>query len=149
MILEQDSLKYFKELKKLFKEHFNKFTRDEKNVWLTVLSNYCASESRKNDYFLRELFEINKLTIKEDVLLENTYFYKIKFTQILRNALAINENQWAGNFIEKFVPKLKPSYQKSMLALSLAYLNINLKNFEDVLENLKNVKFIDSRINFM
>ncbi len=145
MILEQDSLKYFTELKILFKEHFNKLTRDEKNVWLTVLSNYCASESRKNDYFLKELFEINKLTIKEGVLLENTYFYKIKFMQILRNALAINETQWARNFIEKFVPKLKPSYQKSMRALSLAYLSFNLKNFEEVLENLKNVKFIDSR----
>jgi hypothetical protein len=146
MIIEQDSLIYFKELKKLFKEHFNKLTRDERNVWLTVLANYCSAKSPDDVmYFGRELFEINKLTLKENTLPEDRYFYKIKFTQILRNALIINENQWVKNFIEKFAPKLKPSYQKSMRSLGLAYLNFNLKNFEAVLENLKNVKFIDTR----
>lgn len=146
LIVEQDALRYFHELKKIFKENFSKLTRDERNVWLTVLANYCTSKSTDDAmYFGRELFEINKLTLKENTLPDDRYFYKIKFTQILRNAILINENQWAKNFIDKFVPKLKPSYQKSMHALGLAYLNFNLKNFETVIENLKNVKFIDTR----
>lgn len=146
IITEKDSLVYYTELKRLLMENFNKLTLSDKNVWLTVLANYCSGKSGEDEiYFGRELFEINKISIKEDLLMEGRYFFKIKFTQILRNAILINENQWARNFIEKFVPKLKPSYQKSMRALGNAFLNFNLGNYEAVLENLKNVRFIDNR----
>lgn len=63
------------------------------------LANYCAAKTGDDEmHFRRELFEINKLTIKDSVLQEDNYFYKIKFMQILRNALIINENHWAKNF---------------------------------------------------
>ena len=146
MMIEQDSLKYYLTLKGLVKQHFDKFKREEKSNWLIVLTNYCVLKSIDNEnYFRKEVFEINKFQLNENVLSDQRYLSKILFTQIIRNALSINETKWVKHFIDKYVPMLKPSYQKSMRALGSAYLNFKLKNFDAVIENLKNVKFIDSR----
>ncbi len=47
--------------------------------------------------------------------------------------------------INEYAPRLKPSFQKSVRALAMAFLNLKLKNFDKVIGNLKDVKFIDSR----
>jgi hypothetical protein len=70
---------------------------------------------------------------------------KILYYQILRNAVLIGEIEWAKSYIEKYTHFLKYSYQKSMRALATAYLNFRIKNYNEVLENLKNVRFVDIR----
>jgi hypothetical protein len=92
MMIEQDSLKYYLILKELIMRHFDKFNREEKSNWLIMLSNYCVMKSVGNEnYFRKEVFEINKFQLNENVLSDQRYLSKILFIQIIRNGLSINE----------------------------------------------------------
>lgn len=142
-MLEPNSERYFFKLKVLFEKYYDKFTIEEINNWLTVLCNFCISKA--DNKFRKILFEIHKFELKKVKPYIGKYLPKILFIQILRNALAINEITWTKSFIEEFVPKLKPSFQKPMRALGLAFLYLKVKDYEKVLHNLANVRFIDAR----
>lgn len=144
-IINPDDSRYFFKLKELFEQNYNKFPKIERNDWRTQLVNYCVIRSNQSDQFRRAAFEINKFSLTEGFALEERYLSKILFIQMVRNALAIGETEWVKNFIDEFVPTLKPSYQKPMRALGLAFLYFKLKDYNKVLENLSKVKFIDTR----
>lgn len=137
---------FFLRAKELFENYSQRFETSEKEALLAVLINYCIFRVNSGDDFFRKmLFEINILLLKEIDEMPKKEFGKVFFLQVLRNALSINKIDWAKKYIEKYVPNLKPAYQKSMRALGYAFLNFYLKDFKAVLENLKNVKFIDTR----
>jgi hypothetical protein len=146
MTIEPEKSEYFFNLKKLFEKNYEKFTDEEKFNWVTCLINYCGY---KNDnHFRKILFEIHKFELKEGMAFTGKYLSKTHYLQILKNALAINQTEWIKNFIEEFAAKLKPSYQKSMRALSFAYYYLKLKNYEKVLEYLSRDKFVDPKDKF-
>lgn len=145
-VIKFDDEKYFLRLKELFEKNLEKFSSNEKLSWITTLSNYCTLKGNKGETKYRKyLFEINNLELKVGFTTGNKHLSKILFIQILRNALTINETEWSRKYIEEFSPRLKPSYRKPMRALALAYLYQKLKEYPKVLENLKDVKFIDAR----
>lgn len=145
-VLEPDDKKHFLRIKELFEKNIDIFSANEKLSWITTLSNYCTLKGNKGETGYRKyLFEINNLELKVGFSTGNKHLSKILFIQILRNALTINETEWVHNFIEEYTPRLKPSYRKPMRALALAFLYQKLKDYPKVLENLKDVKFIDAR----
>jgi hypothetical protein len=95
--------------------------------------------------FSKELFEINKLELKENLAFTEKSSSKITFIQILRNSLFFNEIEWAKKYVEENICKLKPAHRKSMYALAYAFINFKLKDHNKVLEDLNKVKFIDVR----
>lgn len=145
-VVEFDDPRYFYRLKELFEKNLERFSSNEKLSWITTLSNYCTIKANKGETQYRNfLFEINKLELKVGYSNNTKYLSKILFIQILRNALSINETDWVYNYIQEFAPRLKLSYQKPIRALANAYLYQKLKDYPRVLENLKDVKFIDAR----
>ncbi|MFI5211923.1 MAG: hypothetical protein ACHQIH_03500 [Ignavibacteria bacterium] len=136
---------HFFRLKELFEENYDKFTEEEKISWIVSLTNFCSQNTTGGVEFKKTLFEINKFQLREGIGISKRKMPKILFIQILRNALAIDETEWVKNYIEEYVPKLRHSYQGSMHAFGMAYLNLKLKNFDLVIKNLVNVRFIDDR----
>lgn len=138
--------KYFLRLKELFELNIERFSDNEKLSWITTLSNYCTLRGNEGEKKYREyLFDLNRLELKVGYSNNNKHLSKILFIQILRNALSINKTDWAPEYIEEYSQRLKSSYQKPMKALALAYLNLKLRKYNSVLDNLKDVKFIDVR----
>jgi hypothetical protein len=146
MVLKFDDTAHFFRFKQLFEMNYNKFGKDERLKWYTSLTNYCSNKISKGvDSFRSILFEIHNSELKEGIIFSGKYLSKILFIQILRNALSINETVWAKHYIEEYGPKLKPSYQKPMKALGMAFYCQKMKEHEKVLENLGKVNFIDVR----
>ncbi|HMQ77967.1 MAG TPA: hypothetical protein PKE39_00280 [Ignavibacteria bacterium] len=138
--------KYFLRLKELFELNIERFSDNEKLSWITTLSNYCTLRGNEGEKKYREyLFDLNNLELKVGYSGNSKHLSKILFIQILRNALSINKTEWAPDYINEYSQRLRSSYQKPMKALALAYLNLKLKKHSLVIENLKDVKFIDIR----
>ena len=145
-VIKRKDDKYFLRLKELFEKNIEKFSDNEKLSMITTLSNYCTLRGNEGETKYREyLFQLNNLELKVGYSNNSKHPSKIQFIQILRNALTINQTGWALEYINEYSQRLKPSYQKPMKALALAFLNLKLKNYDSVLENLKDVKFIDAR----
>ncbi|MFI5211922.1 MAG: hypothetical protein ACHQIH_03495, partial [Ignavibacteria bacterium] len=138
MYLEPDDPEHFFRLKKLFEHNYDRFHDTEKLNWIFCLMNYCVGS--KID-LRRTLFEIHKFELKEGIAIFGKYMNVTHYLQILRNSLSINETEWVQQFIEGYVPKLHPSYQKPIRALSTAYLYSKLKEHNKVLEILNKVFF--------
>lgn len=145
-VTERSNTEHYFRLKKLYEENRHHFTDYEKNKVLTTLSNYCSLRINDgDDSFRRELFEIGKIELKENLAFPEKSSSKITFIQILRNAVSFNEIKWAKDFVEENIHKLKASHQRSMYSLAYAFIHFRLKDHEKVLENLKKVRFIDVR----
>ena len=144
----KDTSNYFR-LMELFKENHNRLSLQEKNDIITAMTNYCVTRSNETYEgqvnFRGMLFELNKLRLEIESESAGLPGSKILFLQILRNALAINEIDWAQDYINKYVPKLKKSHQKPMYSLAMGLLNFRKSNFNDILSLLKDIKFIDVR----
>ncbi len=143
MIIEPTEQVYFYNLKELFEKYYNEFTNLEKTNWVACLMNYCADtthESLKNT-----LFEIHKFELKEGIAIYGKYLLKNHYLLILKNSLAINEIDWVKHFIDEYIPRLHPSHQKPMRALSIAFLYFSQKNFGKVIENLSKAIFRDTK----
>lgn len=144
IVLESEKTEYFFKLKKLFEENYKTFSQEEKYSWIIDLTNYCVEKiNTGNKEFRKTIFELDKFKLREGIVFPKRYMAKTLYLQILGNALAVNETDWAKKYIDTYIQKLKPSYQKPMQALSSACLNFKVKNYEKVLEDLSKVKFVD------
>ena len=145
IVLEFEKPEYFFKLKKLFEENYNSFAQEEKYEWIIGLTNYCVEKiNTGNHEFRKTIFELDKFKLREGIVFPSRFMSKTLYLQILGNALAVKETQWAKEYIEKYIPRLKPSYQKPMQALSYACMNYLVKDYDKVLEYLGKVKFVDA-----
>ncbi|HEY3251005.1 MAG TPA: hypothetical protein VGK25_07790, partial [Ignavibacteria bacterium] len=148
-VLKPAESSYFFRAKELYEANSHQFEAEEKNSWLTWLTNYCAFKINEGeDNYRKMLFEVNELHLKEIETSRKKDLGKIFYLQVFRNALSINEIEWGEKYIEKYTPYLKHSYQRSMRTLADAFLAFKLKNYDKVIENLGKVKFIDARDKF-
>lgn len=144
IVLEFEKTEYFFKLKKLFEENYSSFSQEEKYGWIIELTNYCVQKiNTGNREFRKTIFELDKFKLREGIVFPKRYMAKTLYLQILGNALAVNETEWAKEYIETYIPRLKPSYQKPMQALSHACIHFIVKDYDKVLENLGKVKFVD------
>ncbi|MBZ0201523.1 MAG: hypothetical protein K8I03_00750 [Ignavibacteria bacterium] len=145
-IIEPANTYHFFKLNELYQNNSGKFTPDQRKSWLTLLANYCVQKSDEgDDSFRLPLFIINKDQLKEIEASPKKDLGKIFYMQVLIKALSLNEIDWSKKYIEKYTKFLKPSYQKAMKAISYAFLKFKIKQYNEVLEYLSKVKFIDVR----
>lgn len=143
--LEFDDKQHFFRLKELFEKNHHLFTREEKQLVAAELTNYCVQKMNEGDSSLRQAnFELDKFKLKEEIVFISRLMPKVTFMQILGNALYVKDFEWAKTYIEEYIPKLKPSYQKPTRLLCYAYLYYVQKDYGKVLENLSKTEFIDS-----
>ncbi len=144
IVLQFEKTEHFFKLKKLFEENYNSFSQEDKYEWIIGLTNYCVEKiNAGNSEFRKTIFELDKFKLREGIVFPKRYMSKSLYLQIFGNALAVGETEWAKEYIEKYIPRLKPSYQKPMQALCYACINFKDKDYDKVLENLGKVKFVD------
>ncbi|MCC6866793.1 MAG: hypothetical protein IT280_11620 [Ignavibacteria bacterium] len=143
--LEYNNKEHFFRLMELFEQNHHLFTKEEKHLVAAELTNYCVQKVNEGDASLRHAnFELDKLKLKQEIVLISRILPKVTFMQILGNALYLKEYDWAVKYIEEYAPKLKPSYQKPTKMLCYAHLYYLQKEYGKVLEYLSKVEFIDT-----
>lgn len=126
---------YFK-IKSLVFKNKNLLPIDDYNNFCIELYNYAKQKRTVNDpEFKTESYEILKLLVKEDILLEDKYMTAHSYINIAASAFFEKDFKWAENFIENYKDKVLP------LQMENAY-NFNLS----VLYYLKGYELSDSKI---
>jgi hypothetical protein len=145
--LFEDEESYFLDMKSFFDENYNVFDiKEQKNIIIT-LANYCAFKMRLGqESYVRILFEINKFRLEKGIAAYgNGRITKALYHQVLRNALSLNEVEWAESFVKEYTPILNTEHQKTMEALAYGYIYHVKKDYRKVLLFLNKVEFIDIR----
>ena len=147
MLLEPEQTWHLDKYRVLFEEHFRKFNKIEQTSILHDMINYCMyNQHLGNNKFKRIIFELNEFQLKEGlVYYPDNQLSKTKYLQILNSAIAVNETEWAENYIKDYAPKLLPEIRESMKCMANAFLCFHTKEYRKVLENVNKVEFVDIR----
>jgi hypothetical protein len=143
--LDEENEHYFFDMKNFFESNSGLFsTGEQKNIIIT-LANYCANKMRLgSEYYIRELFEINKIRLKKEFP-GNSRINKALFHQVLKNALSLKEIKWAEDFITDYTPRLNAEYREPMKSLALGYLSFAKGDYRKTLHYINETEFIDIR----
>ena len=150
MILNPEESDHLDKVRKLYMEHFNKFTMSEKRNIMHWIVNYCLTNMDNNEIkYRRIIFESNELRLKEGLAFyPENQLPKAIYIQMLNAALALNEIYWAENFIKIYTIKLQPYIRESMKCLAYAFLYFHTNDYRKVLKYLNEVEFTDIQDKF-
>ncbi|RPI17251.1 MAG: hypothetical protein EHM58_10010 [Ignavibacteriae bacterium] len=150
LLLEPKQTVHLDKLRELYGLHYNKFTKSEKRNMMHWIANYCVDKAEFDDLkYKRITFELNEFRLKEGLAFyPENQIPKAIYIQILNAALAVNETEWAVNFIKNYTTKLQPLIRDSMECMAYAFLYFHTKEYRKVLNYLNKVELSDIQDKF-
>ena len=125
-------------LKEVFLENMTELTISDQQTVLIKLLNFSAKQvTVKGQQYVREYFELNKLGLKHQLLIEDDQLSDAAFTNLVITAAKLGEFAWAENFIDEYGPLLSSKIRIMAIDISLAYLSFYKKNYQETIDFLK------------
>ncbi len=106
--------------------------------------NYCTRKinNARLDYF-QELFELYKLSLEEDIILDNGLISPWNYKNIVTVALRLQEYDWVYDFLHQYRFKMDMKEAENAYHFNLATYYFHIKNWNKVLLLLQKVSFSD------
>lgn len=146
-ITETESEEWFTNLRRAIGHYSKAFTPAEKRDIILLAINYCIRKLNTGDeYFIREAFELYRLSFLEGYLLEDKILPESTFSNIVRLASKLKEYEWAERFVESNREYLKPAFQKPLYYYSLGLLHYEQGRLEESMQLLAQ---IDTKLTFI
>lgn len=146
---ERDNDSMFDALKTNIQEHGNLFPDAELRDLYILAINFCIRRLNMGERrYVAEAFDLYRAGLERKVFLENGYLARFTYRNILNVALALNEWEWALEYLHTFAPYLAPAERDNVLRYNLATYYYRLPDHEQALELLRQVEFRDVLYNF-
>ncbi len=143
MILKRDEEHIFQQLKSLLENDGHCFQKKELQTLFIHLMNYCIDTKINNgrsEYYL-ELFSLYKTGLDQKIIFENGELNPHHYKNIITISLHVKEFNWVENFIQNYSQHLPKSDQENAVNYNLANLYFHKKEFEKVIEQLREVEY--------
>lgn len=132
----------YNQLKKDFVTIIKSFNKDENLDIINCLLSICYENYKKGKpNTLRELFELNSLMIKHNLLVDDGHVTTELFSNIITISLAAKELKWTKNFIAEYGNFLYQAEKDDILCISKSQLAFEEGNFNESLQYLLTIKF--------
>ena len=144
MLAEPGDAAHYYRLKALMPETERLYHREESRTFYTHLINFCISRiNRGEGDFLREVYEIYRLALRSDVLLDDGLLSPFTYKNIVSAAIKLREFAWAEDFIGSYQEKLPEENRVDFHAYNLARLHHANGNFQEVVRILNRLYIQD------
>lgn len=125
MLAEPGEEAHFHQLKARLPQAQTYFEATEARTFYTHLINFCISRiNQSNGEYLRQVFEIYRLGIHSEMLLENGQLSPYTYKNIVSAAIKLGEFIWAEQFIEDYAETLPKEMRRDFHAYNLARLHL-------------------------
>jgi hypothetical protein len=139
-----NSLEVYNEAKKLFFDNYAVFDKGQKQATFFRFINFCSIQISAGNYKIHsEVFDLNKryLADGDQMYLENGFFNKRGFRNMVITALHEGEYEWTINFINNYKQYLKEEAEDNLVNHNLAMTYYRMGDLDKSLEVLSRVKF--------
>jgi len=137
---------YYYEVIPIIEQNEGYFPKEELYDLYNYLQHYCFLRVNKGEgKFLREVFQIHKIQLDKNLLIENDYLSEWHYKNIVTVAVRLGETDWVYHFIEEYKNLLHPSVRDNAHRFNLASYYYATKQYEKVLEQLLTVEYNDKR----
>jgi hypothetical protein len=128
----------------LFRKIIPGIDRLEQQTILHHLLNHCVRLINLGQTQRRqELFELYKLGIEFDLLIENNQITEITFSNIVATGASMQAFEWTKDFISNYAVFLNEEVREDINALSIALLHFNKMEYDETIEALLRCSFSD------
>lgn len=135
---------HFQSLCDLLERHWSLFPPNEIRDLYVGAINYCIRRlnSGARDY-IRAALDLYRSGLERRVIFEEGFLNKYTYNNILLLALALEEWDWALQFLEQYRPALPPRERDSAWRYNLATYYFRKKDYAQAQEILRHVEFRD------
>jgi hypothetical protein len=141
-ITEADNTEHYYHLKELIKKYLHFFPDQEALEILQEAISYCVIKMNKGQKeFELESFELYKKALDSDLIVIDGKMSATTYRNIAVNGMRVGEFEWVENFIEEYSNYLPESQKDSNRNFSLARLEFYRKDFNKIIELLRDIKF--------
>ena len=132
----------FESIKEEFIQNIDLYNYKEKNNVMTFLYHSCYENYKNgNPNALNQLFELNCLAVKYELIIVDGYINSERFFDIVHIGFAAKKLEWTESFINDYDHYLQNSERQDTITLCKALLSFNKENYESALQILAIVKF--------
>ena len=136
--------KHFQHLKKMLKQYVKHFAREEMQNMFVLARNFCIQQLNKNNGdYLVEVFDLYKIEIKQELVIENGRFFASTYKNITTIALMLKDFDWLETFLYEYRWAIMPK----MFKYTLSQLRFEQQKYEEVIELLQEAE--DEEVLFM
>lgn len=136
-ISDKNSFEKYSEFKRTLESESESFSKSDKYI---LYSGLIECLSNLNDFELnksREMLDINKLIIRDNVFLnEDGFLGTTPFISIIQTACNAGDADFIENFTKKFIPKVHSEVRNNLEKFSKAHLYFLKKEFDKSLEQI-------------
>jgi hypothetical protein len=147
MVSNEDEQYYFEALDYM-RNSEQYLGQDECIIIYNYFQNYCIKQINSNElHFLEELFQLYKLQLKKELLIDDNFLSEWHYKNIVTTAIRLKEMDWVYQFIQEYKNKLRPASQENAYRFNLASYYHAVGEYGKVLELLLRLEYSDLRYN--
>ncbi len=125
-------------------EHSHRFAIDEQRGLFLLAINGCIRRMNAGQrHYIQEALDLYRTALERNLLLENGIFSGFNYKNIIRLAAALNEHEWAEQFLEQYRPTLHPRERDTLHRYNLAYLYFQRQDYARAMPLLQQVELED------
>lgn len=148
-LVEKENDAPFDALKTYIRDHGALFPDAELRDLYILAINFCIRRLNAGERrYIAEAFDLYRAGLACKVFLENGYLSRFTYRNILNLALALNEWQWALDYLQTFAEYLAPRERDNVFRYNLATYYFRRPDYDQALELLRQVEFRDVLYNF-
>lgn len=135
---------HFDELLHDLEQFAGDLIRNDRRECYFIAQNYCALKINqgKTAYYYR-YFGIIKSMVEQEILLEDGQLPEAVFKNFITVSLGAGEYEWTEQFIRQYAGYLPARIRENARMFNLAYVYFYQKNYEKVIEYLRDVEYSD------
>lgn len=141
---ESEKEQHFETLLEELDRFSNALTPADLRECFFIAQNYCALKINqgKTEYYYR-YFSLIKKMVDLDILLEDNQLPEAVFKNFITVSLGAGEYNWTEQFVQKYADYLPARIRENARMFNLAYVSFHQKNYERVIEYLRDVEYSD------
>jgi len=137
-ITESANEENYEKLKEQIFKNSHLFPKEELGDIYIMALNYCVGKMNSgNNRFVRETFELYKISFENEILIQNDKVSRITFQNVVLSGLRVQEYDWVEKYITKYQQYLAKEYHESIVKYCLAMLNYEKKDYDKALDLLR------------
>ncbi len=141
-LTESEERTNYDRLTELLEEHADLFPIDERRELYYFAYNYCLRQVNQGQVdFLQESFNLMKILLEKDLLIEQNYLYDWHYKNIIAIALRLKSFEWTESFIHEYKSKLPPNVAENAFNFGLASYYYSTQQYDQALGLLHNVEY--------
>jgi hypothetical protein len=130
-------------LKEMFQTHISVLGKWDSKMVSNQLANYAIKKvNTNNTEFLRELFDLNRLCLEHDLVLNNGKINDTVFSNIVKIGCLTGAFKWTEDFINDYEKHLNENWREDGRVMSLAVLSYSKHDYYGAIELLDSTNFV-------